>query len=94
MRMAGQLFFRTPVRVFEEGIRLTPGLNLISPKFLSDLSGANGSMRQIRAQGEAMMSYAIAGSVFSLYSTGNVTGSLGEDYKQRRQAENAGELEP
>ena len=94
MRMAGQLFFRTPVRVFEEGIRLTPGLNLISPGFLSDLSGANGSMRQIRAQGEAMMSYAIAGSVFSLYATGNVTGSLGEDYKQRRQAENAGELEP
>ena len=94
MRMMGQLFFRTPVRVFEEGIRLTPGLNLISPGFMKDLSGANGSMRQIRAQGEAMMSYAIAGSVFSLYATGNVTGSLGEDYKQRRQAENAGELEP
>lgn len=94
MRMMGQLFFRTPVRVFEEGIRLTPGLNLISPGFMSDLSGANGSMRQIRAQGEAMLSYAIAGSVFSLYATGNVTGSLGTDYKQRRQAENAGELEP
>lgn len=94
MRMAGQLFFRTPVRVFEEGIRLTPGLNLISPNFMRDLSGANGSMRQVRAQGEALMSYAIAGSVFSMYATGNVTGSLGTDYKQRRQAENAGELEP
>lgn len=94
MRVAGQLFFRTPVRVFEEGIRLTPGLNLISPGFMADLSGKNGPMKQVRAQGEALMSYAIAGSVFSLYSTGNVTGSLGQDYKQRRQAENAAGMEP
>ena len=94
MRLAGQLFFRTPVRVFEEGLRLTAGLNLISPKFMNDLRGKNGELRQIRAQGEALASYAIAGSVFSLYATGNITGSLGQDYKQRRQAENAGELEP
>ena len=94
MRMAGQLFFRTPVRVFEEGIRLTPGLNLISPKFMADLAGNNGEMRQVRAQGEALLAYSIAGSVFALYSTGNVTGSLGSDYKQRRQAENTGQLEP
>ena len=94
MRAAGQLFFRTPVRVFEEGVRLTPGLNLISPNFIKDLSGANGTKRQIRAQGEALMSYAVAGSVFSLYSTGNITGSLGTDYKQRRQGENTGQLEP
>ena len=94
MRLAGQLFFRTPVRVFEEGIRLTPGLNLISPNFMKDLSGSNGSMRQARAQGEALMSYAIAGSIFSLYSTGNITGSKGDNYKQVRQGENAGKLEP
>ena len=94
MRLAGQLFFRTPVRVFEEGIRLTPGLNLISPAFMKDLRGVNGPMRQARAQGEAMMSYAIAGSVFSMYATGNVTGSMGQDYKQTRQGENAGGQEP
>lgn len=94
MRLAGQLFFRTPVRVFEEGIRLTPGINLISPNFMKDLTGANGSMRQARAQGEALMSYAIAGSIFSLYSTGNITGSKGDNYKQVRQGENAGKLEP
>lgn len=94
MRLAGQLFFRTPVRVFEEGIRLTPGLNLISPSFMKDLKGANGPMRQARAQGEAMMSYAIAGSVFSMYATGNVTGSMGQDYKQTRQGENTGGQEP
>ena len=94
MRLMGQLFFRTPVRVFEEGIRLTAGLNLLSPNFVKDLSGANGTMRQVRAQGEALLSYAIAGSVFSLYSTGNITGSMGSDYKQRRQGENAAKVEP
>jgi hypothetical protein len=94
MRMAGQLFFRTPVRVFEEGIRLTPGLNLISPNFMADLAGNNGNIRQIRAQGEALLAYSIAGSVFAMYSTGSITGSLGGDYKQRRQAENTGEIEP
>lgn len=94
MRLMGQLFFRTPVRVFEEGIRLTPGLNMISPSFMKDLKGANGPMRQARAQGEALMSYSIAGSVFSLYATGNVTGAMGQDYKQTRQGENAGGQEP
>ena len=94
MRLMGQLFFRTPVRVFEEGIRLTPGLNLISPNFIKDLKGVNGPMRQARAQGEALMSYSIAGSVFSLYATGNVTGAMGQDYKQTRQGENAGGQEP
>ena len=94
MRLMGQLFFRTPVRVFEEGIRLTPTLNLISPSFIKDLKGKNGTMRQARAQGEALMSYAIAGSVFSMYSTGNLTGAMGDDYKQTRQTENTGGMEP
>ena len=94
MRLMGQLFFRTPVRVFEEGIRMTPGLNMISPGFMRDLRGEKGPMRQARAQGEALMSYAIAGSVFSMYSTGNVTGQMGTDYKQSRQGENSGGMEP
>lgn len=94
MRLAGQLFFRTPVRVFEEGIRMTPGLNLISPNFMKDLKGVNGPMRQARAQGEALMSYAIAGSVFAMYAKGDVTGAMGQDYKQTRQGENAGGQEP
>ena len=63
---------------------------------MKDLKGQNGPLRQIRAQGEALTSYAIAGSVFSLYATGNITGSMGEtkDYKQRRQGENTGGMEP
>ena len=94
IRIMGQLFFRTPVRVFEEGIRLTPGLQFISPGYMKDLKGANGPLRQARAQGEALMSYSIAGAVFSLYATGNVTGAMGSDYKQVRQRENTGGAEP
>jgi len=93
LRTMGQLFFRTPVRVFEEGLRLTPGVNLISPGFYRDLTGERGAMRQARAQGEALMSYAIGASVMSLYATGNLTGAMGQNYKQTRQGENAG-LEP
>jgi len=92
IRLMGQLFFRTPVRVFEEGFRLTPGLNLVTPKFLNDLRGKNGQMRQVRAHGELMLSYTFLGAIFSLYSTGSITGSQGNDYKQRRQGENAGRL--
>lgn len=94
MRVMGQLFFRTPVRVFQEGIRLTPGLNLISTNMLRDLSGANGAARQVRATGEAMLSYSIAGSFLTLWAQGRITGAGPTDYRQRRQGENSGEFEP
>lgn len=81
----GQLFFRTPIRVFEEGIRLTPGLQFIAPGFMKDLAGANGSMRQVRAQAEAMTSLVIASGVLSLYAQGRITGDGAyDDYKQQK----------
>ncbi len=87
----GQLFFRTPIRVFEEGIRLTPGIQILAPKFLSDLSGKNGQLRMIRAQGEALTSLAIAGSVLSLYGQGRITGDGAYDtWKQARSGGDTG----
>lgn len=81
----GQLFFRTPIRVFEEGVRLTPGLQIIAPNFLTDLAGKNGALRQVRAQAEAMSSLAIAGTVLSLYAQGRITGDGAySDWKQQR----------
>lgn len=81
----GQLFFRTPVRVFEEGVRITPGIQLLAPGFITDLAGKNGELRQIRAQGEAMVSLAMAGSILSLYSQGRLTGDGAyNDWKQQR----------
>jgi len=83
--LTGQLFFRTPVRVFEAGIRLTPGLQILAPRFLADLAGKNGTARQVRAQAESMTSLAVAGAVMSLYSQGRITGDGAySDFKQKR----------
>lgn len=94
MKIMGQLFFRTPVRVFEEGIRMTPGLQLIAPKYLADLRGSNGTARQVRAQGEALLSYGIAGYVMMQYAQGNMTGSGSGDYKRRKMQEDTDRQQP
>ena len=96
IRFFGQLFFRTPVRVLEEGMRLTPGLNLIMPSFRRDLQGGAGvpRHRHARAAGEALFGQAIAGSAVALYMTGNITGAQGTDYKITRHGEDAGYLPP
>ena len=93
-RFMGQLFFRTPVRVLEEGMRLTPGLNLLMPDFLSDLAGKGTRHAQARAAGEVLVGQAIAGGAVSLWMTGNITGSQGKDYKIARHGEDAGFLPP
>jgi hypothetical protein len=83
--VVGQLFLRTPIRVFEEGIRLTPGLQFVAPNFMKDLAGANGALRQVRAQAEAMTSLVVASAVLSLYAQGRITGDGAyDDYKQRK----------
>ncbi|MFA7168422.1 MAG: hypothetical protein WC096_05925 [Sphaerochaetaceae bacterium] len=85
LRLLGQLFFRTPVRVFEEGVRMTPGLQIVAPNFLKDLRGVNGRRAQMRAQGEAMMSLAFTGTVLSLYAQGRITGDGAySDWRQQR----------
>lgn len=98
MRIMGQLFFRTPVRVFEEGIRLTAGVNLfaglVTGTFIKDLRGVKGPAAQLRAQGELMLSYAIAMGVFSLYANGKLTGGGPTDWRQRRQTEDAKTWKP
>ena len=73
--LIGQLFFRTPIRVFEEGIRMTPGVQILAPGFMKDLAGGNGAMRQVRAQGEALVGLAVTGAALSLYASGAITGS-------------------
>lgn len=85
VRLMGQLFFRTPVRVFEEGIRMTPGVQVVAPGFIRDLRGLNGRRAQMRAQGEAMMSLAATSAVLTLYAQGRITGDGAySDWKQQR----------
>ena len=80
LKLMGQLFFRTPVRVIEEGIRLTPALQLVAPNFLSDLRGLNGSVAQARARGEALASLAMTGTFMNLYAQGRITGDGAYDH--------------
>lgn len=92
LRIIGQLFFRTPVRVFEAGMRMTPGVQLIpGTKFISDLRGENGAIRQLRAQSEALFAYGFSTSVITGFATGNITGDGGGlDYRERRRLEESG----
>jgi len=93
--LIGQLFYRTPLRVFEEGIRITPGLQFIAPGFLNDLRGVNGGMRQVRAQAESMVSLAAIAAVVSLYGQGRITGDLAySDYRQSKLRSDGGKQEP
>jgi hypothetical protein len=75
LRIMGQLFFRTPVRVFEAGMRLTPGVQYVVPKFWDDLAGKNGMARELRARGEMLVSYGVATSIITAFATGTLTGS-------------------
>ena len=94
MRIMGQLFFRTPVRVFEEGIRMTPGLQFIAPRFMGDLLGKNGNARQVRANGEAMVGLAITAYIYTQWAQNKATGAGPKDYKQKRGLDSAGLVEP
>jgi hypothetical protein len=91
MRIMGQLFFRTPIRVFEAGMRMLPGVQLIHPHFFDDLNGRNGLTKQIRARGELMLGYGFTTSVMTGFATGNITGS-GADLTpmERRKLEDSG----
>lgn len=93
--LVGQLFFRTPIRVFEEGMRMTPGIQILAPRFLSDLRGVNGQARQVRAQAESMMGLALTGTALALYSSGAITGSGSyANYKQDKTRKDGPAPEP
>lgn len=94
VRLMGQLFFRTPVRVFEEGIRMTPGIQLISPNFIADLMGKNGDIRRVRAMGESLAAYGISISVMTAFAAGHITGGGPSNWKERRSRENVKDWEP
>lgn len=94
LRFMGQMFFRTPVRVFQQAQRLTPFWNFMSPSMWNDLNGANGSIKQMAAQREAMLSYGITANILAMYSAGKLTGGGTEDYRQRRQLEDTKKFEP
>jgi hypothetical protein len=95
IKLMGQLFFRTPVRVFQEGFRLTPVLGLVTPtRMLSDLMGKNGEAMRTKAMGELLLSQAIMGSFAIMYAKGQLSGGGSFNYKERQAKENTKQYEP
>jgi hypothetical protein len=92
MRFMGQLFFRTPIRVVEAAMRLTAGVNLVSPNFMRDLTGKGpggaGGYAQIRAQGELVLSQAIAAFTMHQWATGAITSAGPDNWKTKRTVNN------
>lgn len=95
LKLMGQLFFRTPVRVFQEGFRMTPVLGLITPtKMMSDLIGKNGKQAYTKAMGELLLAQTFAGAFAILYAQNKLSGGGSPNYKERRSKENTKQWEP
>ena len=92
--LSGQLFLRTPIRVVEEGLKLTPGVQMLMPNFLPDLIGKNGVARQAKAQGQTMVAMMIANYAIYKYATGQSVGAGPQDYRQKRLKQDSGQPEP
>ena len=101
--LTGQLFFRTPIRVFQEALRMTPVVNTVmahtglDPTFLKDLQGVNGPIKQAVANGSMMLSYGFAAAAFAMYSgVGGVsiTGAGPLDYRENRNKQATGKFKP
>lgn len=80
MKLFGNLFFRTPAWLFNESLRLTPGINAMLPQFRNDLGGANGAARQARAKTEAAVGMAWMMYVTNKWAQGEIAGSPDKDY--------------
>jgi len=92
LKSIGQLFIRTPIRVMEEGLRMTPMINTIMPNFKRDLAGRNGRQRQARAQTEIMVGHTVSIWAMNLWAQGELKGSGSEDYKREKVVGDSDEL--
>lgn len=101
VRLLGQLFFRTPVRLLEMGVNITPGLNAVAgsmpfvrTSFIKDVRGLNGEFNQTKGLGSVLAAYGIMSSFMYNYAQGKITGGGPEKSAERRQLENTGEFKP
>ena len=92
LKITGQLFLRTPIRVFEEGLRLTPAVQILMPNFTRDLAGRNGAARQARAQAEIMVGNAVVMYAIQAWAKGELKGSGDSDWKRAKLVGDSDEL--
>jgi hypothetical protein len=77
-------FVRTPINVLREGVRLTPGLNLLQREFNEAIRGKQGVEAQAQAIGQMSMGTLFLGAAAALVDAGMFTGSGPNDPVARR----------
>jgi len=82
MRIIITPFYRTPMRLLEQGMRLSPGFNLIGSRYRHDLLGHNGAMAKYRARGEMMAGMAYVTTAWTLAEQGLITGSYDREDRE------------
>ena len=87
-------FWRTPVMLVNEAIRLTPALQTMHPTLVDDLAGINGVARQARATSEVMVAHSWMMYTTVKYAQGEITGSDDPDFTKRMGQTNADGLQP
>lgn len=84
-----QPIMRIPVNMFVRGLEQIPGFQLVvrDPQSIyADLKGANGSYRQIEAQGRVIIGAAITYLAYELAADGLITGEQPQNKWQRQNA--------
>jgi hypothetical protein len=75
-------FVQTIINMSRQGVRLTPGLNLLQKQYLNDIRGLHGVEAQSRATGEMMFGVMSLSLGTYLASTGRITGTGPSDPKE------------
>jgi len=83
-------FVKTPTNVFREGIKLTPGLNLMQSEYRAMLDGSLGAERQAQAVGQMAMGSMIMGVAGLMAANGFITGAGPTDKTQKRSLQSTG----
>lgn len=78
-------FLKTPINVIRQGVKLTPGLNLLQKEYLDDLLGKSGAESQAHAVGQMAMGSMFMGLAAHLAANDMFTGSGPDDYKLKQE---------
>jgi hypothetical protein len=85
-------FVKTPTNVFREGLKMTPGLNLLQGEYRQMLSGAMGAEQQAQAVGQMAIGSLLMGTAGMLAANGLITGNGPTDRTQANTLKSTGWL--
>jgi hypothetical protein len=76
-------FVRTPTNVLRQGVKMTPGLNLLQTEYRSMIRGEMGAEAQAQAVGQMSMGALFLGTAATLAYSGAITGGGPSDRAER-----------